>query len=137
MQRTFLRTALAGALAFATLGTASAAPISRGLSTSFEQCRENAQGAVEQAACLGSESQRQDLRLNQTYKQLLTRLSGSQRARLVTAQRAWLQSRTRDNEVEATLYDSSQPGNLQTGLNDLQRLSARADQLQHYLEVID
>lgn len=137
MQRTFLCSTLAGALALAVLGTASAAPPSGGLSATFEQCRENAQGAIEQAACLSTESQRQDQRLNQAYKQLQTQLSGSKRTRLVTAQRAWLQSRSRDNELEAVLYDSSQPGNLELGLNDVRRLSARADQLQKYLELID
>ena len=35
---------------------------------------------------------------------------------------AWLQSRARDNELEAALYDNSQPGNLQGGLDDVMRL---------------
>jgi len=137
MQRTFLCSTLAGALALAALGTASAAQPASGLSTTFEQCRETAQGAVAQAACLSSEKQRQDQRLNQAYKQLQTRLTGNSRARLVTAQRAWLQSRSRDSELETAVYESSQPGNLQGELNDVRRLSARADQLQKYLEVID
>ena len=37
----------------------------------------------------------------------------------------------------AALYDDSQPGNLQGDLNDVMRLSARADQLQKYLQLLD
>jgi len=138
MQRSYLCTPLAALLAVAALGspTADAAP-ARGLSPTFEQCRQNAQGAVAQAACLSAETQRQDQRLNQVYRQLQQRLSGTAKARLLTAQRAWLQSRARDNELEAALYDNSQPGNLQGGLDDVMRLSARADQLQKYLQMID
>ncbi len=55
----------------------------------------------------------------------------------MNAQRAWLQSRSRDSELDTALYDDSQPGNLQGELNDVMRLSARADQLQKYLQLLD
>ncbi|WP_239666356.1 lysozyme inhibitor LprI family protein [Stenotrophomonas indicatrix] len=130
---------LAAALAVAALaiGTATAAPAATGLSPTFTACRDKAQGAIEQAACLSSETTRQDQRLNQAYKQLQAKLSGAKKTKLVNAQRAWLQSRSRDGELDTALYDDSQPGNLQSGLNDVMRLSARADQLQAYLQLLD
>ncbi len=96
-----------------------------------------ADDAIEQAACLTSESARQDQRLNQAYRQLQAKLTGAKKTKLVNAQRAWLQSRSRDGELDTALYDDSQPGNLQGELNDVMRLSARADQLQKYLQLLD
>lgn len=119
------------------MGTASAAPAATGLSPTFTTCRDSAQGAIEQAACLSAESIRQDQRLNQAYKQLQARLKGTSKTRLVNAQRAWLQSRSRDSELDTALYDDSQVGNLQGELNDVMRLSGRADQLQTYLQLLD
>jgi len=139
MQHKRMSRTLAAALAVAALavGTATAAPAATGLSPTFTACRDKAQGAIEQAACLSSETTRQDQRLNQAYKQLQAKLSGAKKTKLVNAQRAWLQSRSRDGELETVLYDDSQPGNLQSGLNDAMRLSARADQLQAYLQLLD
>lgn len=119
------------------IGTASAAPATSGLSPMFTACRDSAQGAIEQAACLSAESTRQDQRLNQAYTQLQARLKGTSKSRLVNAQRAWLQSRSRDSELDTALYDNSQVGNLQGELNDVLRLSTRADQLQKYLQLLD
>lgn len=139
MQHKRMSRTLAAALAVAALaiGTATAAPAATGLSPTFTACRDKAQGAIEQAACLSSETTRQDQRLNQAYKQLQAKLSGAKKTTLVNAQRAWLQSRSRDGELDTALYDDSQPGNLQSGLNDVMRLSARADQLQAYLQLLD
>ncbi len=139
MQHKRMSRTLAAALAVAALaiGTATAAPAATGLSPTFTACRDKAQGAIEQAACLSSETTRQDQRLNQAYRQLQAKLSGAKKTKLVNAQRAWLQSRSRDGELETALYDDSQPGNLQSGLNDAMRLSARADQLQAYLQLLD
>jgi len=119
------------------IGTASAAPATSSLSSTFSACRDNAQGAIEQAACLSAETTLQDQRLNRVYTQLQARLSGDSRTKLVNAQRAWLQSRSRDSELDTALYDNSQVGNLQSGLDDVMRLSARADQLQKYLQLLD
>lgn len=139
MQHKRMSRTLAAALAVAALaiGTATAAPAATGLSPTFTACKDKAQGAIEQAACLSSETTRQDQRLNQAYRQLQAKLSGANKTKLVNAQRAWLQSRSRDGELETALYDDSQPGNLQSGLNDAMRLSARADQLQAYLQLLD
>ncbi|WP_340570950.1 lysozyme inhibitor LprI family protein [Stenotrophomonas sp. G106K1] len=106
------------------------------LSAAYQACSGHAQGTIEEAACLSSESDRQDRRLNQAYQQLRERLDVTAKAHLQAAQRAWLQSRQRDGELETALYDDSQPGNLQQKLNDTERLRARADQLETYLRLI-
>ena len=139
MQHKRMSRTLAAALAVAALaiGTATAAPAATGLSPTFTACKDKAQGAIEQAACLSSETTRQDQRLNQAYRQLQAKLTGAKKTKLVNAQRAWLQSRSRDSELDTALYDDSQPGNLQGELNDVMRLSARADQLQKYLQLLD
>jgi uncharacterized protein YecT (DUF1311 family) len=133
MSRANLVVTLAAAMMAMCSSAASAAPAS---SAAFEACTERAQGAIEQAACLADESERQDRRLNQLYQQLQARLDATAKARLLAAQRAWLQSRQRDGELEAALYDDSQPENLQQELNDTERLRARADQLETYLQLI-
>ncbi|CAM4265679.1 hypothetical protein CR156_21135 [Stenotrophomonas lactitubi] len=106
------------------------------LSAAYQACSGRAQGTIEEAACLSSESDRQDRRLNQAYQQLQGRLDATAKTHLLAAQRAWLQSRQRDGELETVLYDDSQPGNLQQKLNDTERLRARADQLETYLRLI-
>lgn len=125
--------AMAMAMAVLCTGQVHAAPA---LSAAFQACSGRAQGSIEEAACLSSESDRQDRRLNQAYQQLQGHLDASAKARLLAAQRAWLQSRQRDGELETVLYDDSQPGNLQQKLNDTERLRARADQLETYLRLI-
>ncbi len=105
------------------------------LSAAYQSCAQQAKGAIKQAACLSSESDRQDRRLNQVYQQLQRRLDAAAKARLLAAQRAWLQLRERDDELEAGLYGESQAGNLQQKFNDIERLRSRADQLESYLRL--
>lgn len=126
---------LTGLVAGAT--ATAAVPAAKGVSATYTACEQRAQGAIEQAACLSQENTRQDQRLNQLYRQLQTRLDAPRNAKLVAAQRAWLASRDLDGRLEAVLYDDSQPGNLQSGETDMRRVSARADQLQHYLDLLD
>ncbi|WP_256775210.1 MULTISPECIES: lysozyme inhibitor LprI family protein [unclassified Stenotrophomonas] len=125
------------ASATATAATAAAPAASKGVSASYTSCEQRAHGAIEQAACISQEKTRQDQRLNRVYKQLQARLDAPRKAKLVAAQRAWLTSRELDGRLEAVLYDDSQPGNLQGSQTDMLRLSARADQLQRYLDLLD
>ena len=39
-------------------------------------------------------------------------------------------------KLETTLYGQSQPDNLQTELNDIQRIAGRTAQLQRYLNLL-
>lgn len=132
MLNRMLDLAIVAALAL-TAGHAGAAS---GLSTTFDACTGKARGVIEQAACLSSEAERQDLRLNQAYKQLQDRLDSAGKARLVAAQRSWLQCRESEGALETALYDSNPVGNLQQARNDAERLRVRADQLEAYLRLI-
>lgn len=106
------------------------------LSAGFYQCREQARSMLDEAVCLSDERQHQDARLAQAYQALLSRLQGRQREMMLSAQQAWLQSSAMDGEFEAALYDASPAGNLQNGLNELLRHSARVEILQGYLDVL-
>lgn len=106
------------------------------LSQAFINCDNSAQGIIEQATCLKDEAERQDTQLNSTYKKLQSHLSATQKTKLVASQRIWLQSRQSDAELETTLYGQSQPDNLQTELNDIQRIAGRTAQLQRYLNLL-
>ena len=134
MLNRMLGLAAVAALTF-TAGHARAAT-GTGLSAAFDACTGKAQGAIEQAACLTSETERQDRRLNQAYKQLQGRLDSAGKTRLVAAQRSWLQWRESEGALETALYDSNPVGNLQQARNDAERLRARADQLEAYLRLV-
>jgi uncharacterized protein YecT (DUF1311 family) len=109
----------------------------KGLSPTYLACQKRAQGAIEQAACLSAEEAVQDKRLNRIYKQLLGKLDADGKSKLVEAQRAWLQSRAKDDALDATLYGDTQAENLGSTEAALFRLCARADQLEHYLRLLD
>ncbi|WHO92770.1 lysozyme inhibitor LprI family protein [Xanthomonas campestris] len=110
---------------------------SRGLSTTYAACQKQARGAIEQAACISQEEMIQDRRLNKVYKQLLASLKADGRTKLVDAQRTWLLSRTKDGNLEAVIYGDSQPENIESAEAAMLRLSARADQLEEYLALIN
>lgn len=121
---------------FSSLGFAAPIGNENLLSQAFINCDNSAQGIIEQATCLKDEAERQDARLNSTYKKLQSHLSATQKTKLVASQRIWLQSRQSDAELETTLYGQSQPDNLQTELNDIQRIAGRTAQLQRYLNLL-
>ena len=133
MLNRMLGLAAVAALTFTT-GHARAAT---GLSAAFDACTGKAQGAIEQAACLTSETERQDRRLNEAYKQLQGRLDSAGKTRLVATQRSWLQWRESEGALETALYDSNPVDNLQQARNDAERLRARADQLEAYLRLVE
>ncbi|MCC4605870.1 lysozyme inhibitor LprI family protein [Xanthomonas campestris] len=116
-------------------GVASNSP--KGLSTTYVTCQKQARGAVEHAACVSQEETVQDRRLNRTYKELLESLNADSRTKLVDAQRAWLQSRTKDGNLEAAIYGDSQAENIESAEAAMLRLTARADQLEKYLALIN
>ena len=109
----------------------------KGLSAAYLACQQQARGAVEQAACISQEQSLQDKRLNRVYKQLMAALNADGKAKLVDAQRAWLQSRTKDGNLEAAIYGNTQAENLDGGEAALFRLCVRADQLEKYLRLIN
>lgn len=112
------------------------APPAKGISPTFTTCQQRAQGAIAQAARISEETTRQDQRLNRVYKALQAKLDARGKATLTAAQ-PWLQSRDRDAELETYVQDSTQAGNLQGSDAQMRRLSARADQLQQYLDLLE
>jgi uncharacterized protein YecT (DUF1311 family) len=110
--------------------------VPQGLSNALSKCMANAEGNLAQAECLTDERERQDARLNKTYKQLIGRLQGERRDRMVAAQRAWVQLQQRDGDVRATIFDElGQIANLQSVENDARAIRQRADLLQRYLDI--
>lgn len=108
----------------------------RGLSEAFAKCMTNATGTLSQAECLTDERARQDARLNKTYKQLIDRLQGERRERMVAAQRAWVRLQQSDGDVRASIFDElGQIGNLQSVENDARAIRQRTDLLERYLDI--
>ncbi|MGK9145611.1 DUF1311 domain-containing protein [Xanthomonas euvesicatoria] len=110
---------------------------SNGFSATYVTCQKQARGAVERAACVSQEETLQDRRLNKAYKLLLSSLKADVRTKLVEAQRAWLQSRTKDGNLEAAIYGDSQAENIESAEAAMLRLTARADQLEKYAALIN
>jgi len=121
---------------FPSIAFAVPTPNEKMLSQTFITCTKDAHGIIEQANCLSDETEYQDKRLNKIYKELQLSLDTSQKNKLISSQRIWLQLRDSDQELESTLYGDSQTENLQLKFNDLQRLAIRADLLQSYLDLI-
>ncbi|WP_425493511.1 lysozyme inhibitor LprI family protein [Marilutibacter chinensis] len=59
---------------------------------------------MESMQCISQEKVCQDKRLNDLYQELLRMLDGKMRAQLINAQYAWLNSRSKDESLEAMLY---------------------------------
>ncbi|HEY1137642.1 MAG TPA: lysozyme inhibitor LprI family protein [Xanthomonadaceae bacterium] len=110
--------------------------VPQGLSVTLAQCMAGAAGTLAQAECLTDERERQDARLNTIYKQLIGRLQGERRDRMVTAQRAWVQLQQSDGDVRESILDGiGQVGNLQSVENDARAICQRADLLQRHLDM--
>lgn len=64
------------------------------LSKQFSTCMDKAGGVTQDMVeCIGAETQRQDLRLNKSYKALMAALSPERKKQLQEAQRAWIKFR--------------------------------------------
>jgi uncharacterized protein YecT (DUF1311 family) len=65
-----------------------------GLSKEYSNCIDKARGATaEMFECNGEELDRQDARLNDAYKKLMSKLSPDRKKVLLKAQRAWIKFR--------------------------------------------
>lgn len=120
-------------LGLALTGTAAATPAA-GLSAAFDTCTDRARGLSQQRACVTQEKTRQDKRLNDVQVQLLRRLAPAARSRLQVAQRGWLQWHAREGEFATSLLGAPPTVHLEGGVMEAQRLAARAETLEHYLD---
>lgn len=90
--------AIVGVAALLGLGTAAvtnanATPDVSGMRVAQQPNCNNPQTQGEMNACAGIAYQNADRRLNQVYRQLLPKLSGSRRQKLISAQQAWIKFR--------------------------------------------
>lgn len=111
--------------------------VSPGLSATFAACIQRAQfQAIARADCLTNERNRQDARLNRTYKHLVAILQGNQRARLVEAQSTWVRLQQQNGAFEAAILDDlGSIGSMQSLENEARAIAQRADLIERYLEL--
>ena len=66
----------------------------RETSKEYATCLDKASGVTpEMMDCIGAETKRQDARLNENYRRLLSKLSANRKKSLTEAQRAWISFR--------------------------------------------
>ena len=71
-----------------------AAPVDREITQEYSTCLENSNGiTAEMINCILAETIRQDARLNENYRKLLSKLATERKNSLVEAQRAWIRFR--------------------------------------------
>jgi uncharacterized protein YecT (DUF1311 family) len=71
-----------------------AAAADREMTQEYLSCLEKSNGVtVEMTNCILAETRRQDARLNENYKRLISRLATERKNALVEAQRAWIRFR--------------------------------------------
>ena len=71
-------------------------------SESYSKCMDQSEGVTSRMiACIGTEYQRQDQRLNQHYQQVMSGLSSARKSQLRTVQRKWLTYRDADCQFYA------------------------------------
>jgi uncharacterized protein YecT (DUF1311 family) len=101
----------------------------------YESCIEAAGPSdTEMTECVSAETERQDRRLNEAYGKLMNALNSHRKARLRTAQRAWIVFR----DAEAAFLDYPSGGTLDRllGANRyLQMTKDRADELERQLTI--
>lgn len=104
----------------------------KGLSAAYQQCLEQASGMYDKERCIERERRLQDERLARTYDRVRTRLSGSNRSKLMDAQYAWEQSQAQTDDLNKALKGRGQAASLQSAQAALERVSARATELEQY-----
>lgn len=79
----------------------------RVMTQEYSTCMDRSKGVtVEMTSCILAETVRQDARLNEIYKKLLSKLSEEQRKALLDAQRAWIQFR----DANCSFYNDPKGG---------------------------
>jgi len=104
----------------------------KGLSVAYQECLKQASGMYDKERCIERERRLQDERLARTYDRVRTRLSGSNRSKLMDAQYAWEQSQAQTDDLNKALKGRGQAASLQNAEAALERVSARATELEQY-----
>ena len=109
-----------------------------GITETFYRCLDKADSdTVASAACLTAEQNRQDKRLNGSYKALLAKLGPEARKQLVFAERAWLKLKDANGTFENAIYGNEIMSNLELTQNEVFYTCARANSLEKYLDIVD
>lgn len=110
----------------------------KGITEAFYSCIDKANyNGTAVGACLSSEQDVQDARLNRAYKALLSKLDGKGKQQLVNAERAWLAFRDKSGRLDSTLYGTEIIANLQVSQRDVFRMCERANELEDYLALVN
>ncbi|CTP92833.1 hypothetical protein XTALMG727_3905 [Xanthomonas translucens pv. arrhenatheri LMG 727] len=104
----------------------------KGLSAAYLDCRKQASGVYDQQRCIERERRAQEDRMARAYDTLRYRLSGSDRAKLMDAQYTWQQSDAQAGDLDKTLGGGGQAAALQRAEAALERINARANELEKY-----
>lgn len=82
-----------------------------GLSKQFSTCMDKTGGVtVNMLDCIGAETKRQDMRLNNAYKEVMAQLTPARKKQLQEAQRAWIKYR----DANCSFYADPDGGSLAT-----------------------
>lgn len=105
-----------------------------GLTKQFSICMDKADGVTaDMLDCIGSETKRQDTRLNKAYKEVMAQLSPARNKELQAAQRAWIKFR----DANCNFYADPEGGTMATvSSNDcfMSATASRAKELENFKE---
>ncbi len=105
-----------------------------GLTKQFSICLDKADGVTaDMLDCIGSETKRQDTRLNKAYKEVMAQLSPARNKELQAAQRAWIKFR----DANCNFYADPDGGTMATvSSNDcfMSATASRAKELENFKE---
>lgn len=123
--------AFCGLVPLAIGGEAGAARLT-GLTAQFAACMDKSGGVTASMIdCIGTETQRQDVRLNKVYKEVMAQLAPARKKQLLQAQRTWLKFR----QENCNFYDDPDGGTLaRVNANEcfMSATAARATELESF-----
>jgi uncharacterized protein YecT (DUF1311 family) len=100
----------------------------------YSACLDKANGVtVEMIDCIGAETKRQDVRLNENYRRLLSKVSLHRKRELLEAQRAWMRFR----DANCRFYYDPEGGSLSRVIAAECILSATADRAKELKQLIN
>lgn len=100
----------------------------------FSACMDKAAGVTsDMLDCIGSETKRQDVRLNKAYKDVFPQLSPARKKQLLDVQRTWIKYR----DANCSFYADPDGGTMATVVSNdcfLSATAARAKELENLKE---
>jgi uncharacterized protein YecT (DUF1311 family) len=110
--------------------------VERRVSPAFNQCQSNGDAArgitSAMMSCLGEENERQDARLNQAYRMVMTRLSVRGKTKLRQAQRLWIKNRDSAAKAAGDRADGGSAAGLEYSSQFLHETIRRVIWLENY-----